>query len=383
VVSAVEYLQEERARSQRRADDDTFENQFSRWTIFGAIWRTLLLLTEDPFPDVAVRAKAVVDSVFNAVASLPHEILDEVSLSASPTAERQSTAISNAMNTRINSTYPTSRPTTAVSRPVSRPASRPTSSSGPTTGGGLYHTLRRTASVAYNLALGSEYLPPERVTPAPNVPPAENEARPAPPIELRKPFTRSMTLGPKAFKQPLESCFFEWSTEYFQRPQMKDTEAEEPGSLEYNKRLWRRARNESVINETQPEKEVAGASTWQHTLGILDNEFHQPAKLLFHQFEPHLVIADDRDAVFVWNWHTHTRLNSFSNGNREGARISAIKFINEDDVALLMVGSSDGNLKVYRNYENPEGIELLTAWRALSDLGPTNRSAGLVVEWQQ
>ena len=106
-------------------------------------------------------------------------------------------------------------------------------------------------------------------------------------------------------------------------------------------------------------------------------------KLLFHQFEPHLVVSDDRDGVFVWDWHQHTRLNSFSNGNKDGARITATKFLNEDDVALLMVGSSDGILKIYRNYENPQDIELLTAWRALSDLVPSNRSSGLVVEWQQ
>ena len=164
---------------------------------------------------------------------------------------------------------------------------------------------------------------------------------------------------------------------------MKDAEAEEPGSLEYNKRLWRRTRNEQIINETQPLKEIAGVSHWQNTLALLDNEGHQPVKLLFHQFEPHLVISDDRDGVFVWDWHQHTRLNSFSNGNKDGAKITSTVFLNEDDVALLMVGSSDGILKIYRNYETPQDIELLTAWRALSDLVPSNRSSGLVVEWQQ
>ena len=153
--------------------------------------------------------------------------------------------------------------------------------------------------------------------------------------------------------------------------------------MEYNKRLWRRTRNETMINETQPLKEIAGVSQWQNTLALLDNEGHQPVKLLFHQFEPHLVISDDRDGVFVWDWHRHTRLNSFSNGNKDGAKITSTVFLNEDDVALLMVGSTDGILKIYRSYENPQEIELLTAWRALSDLMPSNRGSGLVVEWQQ
>jgi len=37
------------------------------------------------------------------------------------------------------------------------------------------------------------------------------------------------------------------------------------------------------------------------------------------------------------------------------------KFLNEDDQSLLMVGSSDGVLKVYRNYHNPAEVKVITA----------------------
>ena len=398
MVAAMEYLQEERiiepdrtrdGRGRNRfADDDSEDEQLSRWTVFGAIWRTLLLLSEDPFPDVAARARAVIDGVFNSLAALPRDVLEELPLTIAPKVQEKATPIqppptSNRVNgtttlPRANTAYP------ALTRSQSRPVlqTRPTSAGASASGGGLYNTLKRTASVAYNLAMGGEPLA-EKATPEPNVPPKETELRPAPLIELHKPTSRANKEGPREFTLPLKSDFFDWSTEYFQRPQMKDAEAEEPGSLEYNKRLWRRTRNEQIINETQPLKEIAGVSHWQNTLALLDNEGHQPMKLLFHQFEPHLVVSDDRDGVFVWDWHQHTRLNSFSNGNKDGARITATKFLNEDDVALLMVGSSDGILKIYRNYENPQDIELLTAWRALSDLVPSNRSSGLVVEWQQ
>jgi regulatory associated protein of mTOR len=48
-----------------------------------------------------------------------------------------------------------------------------------------------------------------------------------------------------------------------------------------------------------------------------------------------------------------------------------------------MTGSSDGILKVYRNYESSTEAEIVTAFRALPELIPSNRNAGLVFDWQQ
>ena len=48
----------------------------------------------------------------------------------------------------------------------------------------------------------------------------------------------------------------------------------------------------------------------------------------------------------------------------------------------MMTGSSDGVIKVFRNYES-EDVELVSAFRALTDLLPSNKNAGLVLDWQQ
>jgi len=385
VVAAMEYLQEERSNLSKLSrtgysfEDGDEDHQFSRWTVFGAVWRTLLLLCEDPFPDIAVRARAVVDRIFGSLAALPKDVLEDLPFSLDATTREKESA-RQPPPTAHTTVTPSFRMTPSKRRPISRTLTNPMSSDG-SSGGGLYHTLRRTASAAFNLAIGGES--PERSPPTSHILPKQNETRPVSWIELKKPTSRSMKRGPKEFKVPLKSEFFDWSTQYFQRPQMRESEAEEPGSREYNKRLWRRTRNEKIINETQPLKEIAGVSHWQHTLAVLDCDYRQPNKLLFHQFEPHLVISDDQDGVFVWDWHKSARLNSFSNGNREGTVITSAVFLNEDDVALLMVGSSDGVLTIYRNYASPDDIELLTAWKALSELSPSNRSSGLVVEWQQ
>jgi regulatory associated protein of mTOR len=77
---------------------------------------------------------------------------------------------------------------------------------------------------------------------------------------------------------------------------MKPNEADEPGSLDYNQRLWRRTRNDKIIIDTQKQKERAVTSRWDHPRGLLNN-LCQPTRLMFHQFEPHLVAVDDKDCV--------------------------------------------------------------------------------------
>lgn len=85
----------------------------------------------------------------------------------------------------------------------------------------------------------------------------------------------------------------------------------------------------------------------------------------------------------IWDWQATTRLNRFSNGNPQGSKITKLQFINEDDQALLMTGSSDGVLKVFKNYESSRKAEIVTTFRILPELVPSNKNAGLVFDWQQ
>jgi regulatory associated protein of mTOR len=85
--------------------------------------------------------------------------------------------------------------------------------------------------------------------------------------------------------------------QYFREPQMKPNEPDEPGSSEYNQRLWRRTRNERIIADNQPLKEKAGSSRWDRVEHFLNNQ-SQPMKLTFHQFEDHLAVADDKDNIW-------------------------------------------------------------------------------------
>ncbi|KAF2105108.1 TORC1 growth control complex subunit Kog1 [Rhizodiscina lignyota] len=346
--------------------------------VYYAIWTQVLSLTADPQPDVAQNALIITLNVLNAALRSP---------------------LANKMQPLMDTIEQMTR-----SKPVTPPT--------PSREGYLSLGIKRTASVAQSLknfafgisTPGNDTSPPSGKTPLRGThsgvvggprgripeewqrPPDEHDEKPAP-----SSYHAYYIPTPRQFRPvssieipslPLKSTFYDWSVEYFREPQMKATEADEPGSTDYNERLWRRNRNDKIIAKTQPLKEMAGSNPWDKSRGFF-NVHAQPMKMCFHQFEDHLIISDDRDTVNVFDWKKTARLNRFSNGNPAGSRVTEIRLINEDDQALLMTGSSDGVIRIFRNYEDEKGIELVEAWRALTDLVPSNRNAGLVFDWQQ
>ncbi|KAI9819131.1 MAG: hypothetical protein M1827_007287 [Pycnora praestabilis] len=369
-------------------------------TIFASVWKHLLVMSVDPHPEIARNASIIVDYTHTAVlrsslASSAQSIIDDI-ISFS----RQPTSI------KVPSADPNMKPAPIPGSPV------PTSTTKPE--GYLSMGIKRTASVAAslkNIAFGapsSTETSPTSTTKGMSEKPHHQYKNSGPPRSqmpaewsrppdeedqystltsyhpAKVPASRGFRArNPKPMSPiPLPSTFLNWSIEYFREPQMKPSEADEPGSTDYNQRLWRRTRNERIISQTQPQKEIAGSSRWNNQSGFFNNG-SQPAKLCFHQFEDHLAVTDDRDSICIWDWQRQTRLNRFSNGNPLGSRINEARFINEDDQALLMTGSSDGVIKVFRNYESQERVEVVSAFRALTDLVPSNRNAGLVFDWQQ
>ncbi|KAJ5978749.1 hypothetical protein N7501_002091 [Penicillium viridicatum] len=412
LVAAFEELEEEKRSLIHRWESETSTSrsegqagallshakmpQLSRNTTFGTIWKQLLALSVDPHPDIAQDAAVIVDYIHLGLLESPmapltnklqNEILEITGLTKFQPRER----------IEAKKTAPPSTP------PMSGAAASKQE-------GYLSLGFRRTASVAAslkNLAFGNSTTgdlssdnsnPPSpstgrmTITPRGRAPPEwtrppEVNDHVAPATAYHQaPIPTSRGFKPKGFDVvpiiPLKSRFLDWSTEYFREPQMKPNEPDEPGSSDYNQRLWRRGRNEKIIAETQPLKGKAGASRWDNSVALLSNG-SQPHKMCFHQFEDHLAVADDRDAISIWDWQSHKRLNQFSNGNPVGSKINEVRYINEDDQALLMTGSSDGVIKLFRHYETNKNIEVVTAFRALPELIPSNRNAGLVLDWQQ
>ncbi|EMC98396.1 hypothetical protein BAUCODRAFT_66956 [Baudoinia panamericana UAMH 10762] len=399
IVAAWEQLLEERDKRTGAEDDSGLHpdgidedgqpelngkptRTLSKKTIYRAIWRQILSMSADPHPEVARNASIVVDYVIGALLDSPlgvhaNQILDEIILLG---LKRDHAALSG-MDGLSRQRSRDSRPQTPPS-PAASTASRPVD-------GYFAQPLSRTASVAAamkNWFTGAK-TPTEPPSPTRshrdaldhhiNGPPHQPKAKvPPSPYYVDRDVSQPPTI-------PLQSNFFAWSTSYFREPQMRPSEADEPGSLDYNERLWRRNRNDKIIASTQPLKDAAGSQRWDVPCGYFGIGA-APVKMVFHQFENHLVTSDDRDSIAVWDWKEATQLARFSNGNPAGSRVTEVRFINEDDQAMLMTGSSDGVIKIFRCYDDVKHIELASSFRALSDLVLSDRqNAGLVFDWQQ
>lgn len=360
-------------------------------TIFAVVWKHVLIMASDPHPEVQRNATIVVDYI-------------HLQLLGSPLSSRAQTLVDEILVLSRRAFTPHSQPATEQ-RP-STPKQQNETATPPSTQQGL---LKRTASYLFTLPFGGSSAesspsdstrgPPKspglnrnslpvrgRVPPDWSAPPEQNDTTPTPGTYRAAKEPLSGGYVPRKLAEPpvipLKSTFLEWSIEYFREPQMKSSEAEEPGSTDYNERLWRRSRNESILRETQPQKEVAESGKWSNPSGFFNNG-SQPTKMTMHQFEDHLAVSDDRDTVCIWDWKKQDRLARFSNGNPEGSKISDLKFINEDDQAFLMTGSSDGVIRIYRNYDSDKKVELASAWRALTHMVPSNVNSGMVFDWQQ
>lgn len=303
----------------------------SRNTIFGAVWKQLLVMSVDPHPDIAQDAGLIVDFMHyclldSPMATLTDRLRNEI-MDLSSRVDQQSQ-----VRERPN---------------PNRAAPPPPPSAPPKQEGYISLSLRRTASVAAslkNLAFGGPSQGDSLESPALTSPKSRGPATPrgrAPPEWTRPPEVNDQLASPTTYQRapvptsrgferkdpslvpviPLMSRFLDWSTEvipelhhlisakyledikhilthaqYFREPQMKPNEPDEPGSSDYNERLWRRSRNEKIISETQPLKGKAGSTRWDNSIALLSNTT-QPLKMCFHQFEDHIAVADDRDTI--------------------------------------------------------------------------------------
>lgn len=376
-----------------------------RHNVFASMWRQVLVLSADPHPKVARDATIILDNVLE----------DLFSGSLGPSAAR---IVNEATKEGVPDTRPAPQSAIDAVKQHSRDIGRgpPSPKAGPLREASLSSGLRRTASMATSFdffglmsgkAKSSPPLPSSVTAQAPlsqsarapqsarlrsSVPPewsqppdaldphtSQSTYGQAKPVAVRNFVPRDLTVAPKI---PLASKCFESASMYFREPQMRPTEAEEQGSLDFIERTWRRNRNEEVLNSVQNTMDLATMGQWNSaTVTLANNAIAN--NLVLHQFEDHLLTSDDRDTVSIWDWERNVKLNQFSNGNPSGSRITDLRFVNEDDKALIVAGSSDGVVKLYRNYRDEDTIELASSFRALSDLVPSNHNAGMILNWQQ
>ncbi|WVR06256.1 hypothetical protein IAU60_003286 [Kwoniella sp. DSM 27419] len=181
---------------------------------------------------------------------------------------------------------------------------------------------------------------------------------------------------------PLRSGFFDWAMEYFREPQMKAPDADEPGSTTYNEQAWKHLRNEQMVERSRAAEPYAATHVWTTEAGTLHND-SWPLQMAFHSYDPVMVVTDDADNMCIWDWEAKRRLNKFSNQNMPGSNISSVHFINEMASSLLLTASTEGSIRIWRDYENPGEAALASTFRAVSEIYPVAHSSGVLTAWEQ
>ena len=223
LVTAMEQLHED---SVRHAEEDEMEQASSKLlslnSTYMALWRSLLILTLDPFPEVRLRASLVVDYVYQQLLQSPLAELAEAYFAKFDGQRRSDSSTSSqhippslSLN-RSPSAHVVPNGTVHPENPQRAPNHYAPNS------GGIYDTLRRTASIALGLtSIGTNN--PTSTFPEPHSPIAPSHPGPSAnenqKIPMSKGWEQFRLLDRKSL--PIKSTFFEWSSEYFMQSQMK------------------------------------------------------------------------------------------------------------------------------------------------------------------
>ncbi|CAK8671187.1 unnamed protein product [Clavelina lepadiformis] len=177
--------------------------------------------------------------------------------------------------------------------------------------------------------------------------------------------------------------FCSWSTTAFFEPLCKETCNEEKEELIRQKRhshLEKLLLNRIEIDVAHQKLDMSRLGDQQ----FFNKNPQQPVSLLFHPHNNNLLVAD-RTGINVWEWECGQRKQCLRNNNPTNSSISSMHFINEHQDPLLLVGSDDGCVRIWKNpcRKENQNPELVAAWQAISDIIPSSRSSGLVTTWDQ
>ncbi|KAK2180495.1 hypothetical protein NP493_440g01008 [Ridgeia piscesae] len=182
-------------------------------------------------------------------------------------------------------------------------------------------------------------------------------------------------------RQLVSTEYFQWSCRHFSQSLMAASDDTDPESTTRHEHNYRLSRAQHVRQEAQVEQSRAGFSRLDEQIFINRNE-SLPGVVRFHPYEPHLAVAD-KEGVSLWDWQQGVKMTHFHNYNPHSSRITCMDFINCDSDALLLIGSDDGAVRVWGRFGRDTPPELVTSWQALSDMLPSNRASGLVIDWEQ
>uniref|UniRef100_A0A0F7Z7I6 Regulatory-associated protein of mTOR n=1 Tax=Crotalus adamanteus TaxID=8729 RepID=A0A0F7Z7I6_CROAD len=344
-------------------------------SIYTQIWRVLLHLAADPYPDVSDLAMKVLNSIaYKAtVNARPQRILDTSSVTHSAPASPTNKGMHIH---QVGGSPPTASTSSSslTNDMTKQPVNRDISSVRPANVGNM----------------GVQYTPHSHQFP-----------------RTRKMFDKGPdqitddtddAVGPKNFMTAaMQTGFCDWSAKYFAQPVMKIPEEHDLESQIRKEREWRFLRNARVRKQAQ--KIIQKGISRLDDQIFLNRNPGMPSVVKFHPFTSCIAVAD-KDSICFWDWEKGEKLDYFHNGNPRYTRITAMEYLNGQDCSLLLTATDDGAIRVWKNFADLEkNPEMVTAWQGLSDMLPTTRGlarrvsiyldrskqggAGMVVDWEQ
>lgn len=174
--------------------------------------------------------------------------------------------------------------------------------------------------------------------------------------------------------------FVDWCSRYFTRPLNKAPQSLDPESKEYQQKEWRFLRNAQRRAAALAERRKLASARLEEQM-FSPRCPSVPICLAFHPYEAELCVAH-RDSYSLWDDHG-ANLSTHQNDNPSQTRITALTYLNAHDVSLLLLGSDDGAVRVWRNYNSSSKRQLVAAFQALGDVPMTARGSGMVLDWDQ
>ncbi|KAI4374210.1 hypothetical protein MLD38_012227 [Melastoma candidum] len=174
-----------------------------------------------------------------------------------------------------------------------------------------------------------------------------------------------------------QSAIYSWSCGHFSKPIL--TTADEGDELSA-----RREEREKFALEHISKCQHSTVCKLNNPIANWDTKFERGTKTaLLQPFPPIVIAADENEHIRVWNYKDAKLLNGFDNHEYPDKGISKMCLLNELDESLLLVASSDGNIRVWRDYSLNGKQKLVTAFSSIPGQKPGVRSLNTVVDWQQ
>lgn len=174
-----------------------------------------------------------------------------------------------------------------------------------------------------------------------------------------------------------QSTIYNWSCGHFSKPLLTATDDSE-------EIIARREEREKLALDRIAKCQHSAVNRLGDQIASWDTKFETGTRTaLLQPFAPVVVASDENETIRIWNYEEPSLLNSFENHDYPDKGISKLCLVNELDESLLLVASSDGNVRIWKDYISKGQQKLVTAFSSIQGHRPGVRSVNAVVDWQQ